>query len=289
VCTYNGSRTLRTCLEGLQRLEYPNYEVIVIDDGSTDDSAAIAQQYPVRVIRQRNEGLSSARNTGMDAAGGEIIAYLDDDAWPDPHWLHYLAWTYLHNDYAAVGGPNIPPPEDGAIAECVANSPGGPAHVMISHREAEHIPGCNCSFLTKELRAIGGFDAQFRTAGDDVDVLAAAGTWWEDRLPCGRHGMASPPGICPRIFEAAVGVRKSGGIAGSQVAGKILRRRWHPVGGPGVRQRVLRADSSAQDLPRALGHGSISKVVHRPGRLNAFGSGLVFVERCPGRICSFVR
>ena len=170
VCTYNGARTLRDCLEGLKAMTYPNFEVIVVDDGSKDESAAIAEQYPVRLIRTPQNGLGSARNTGLEAATGEIVAYIDDDARPDPHWLHYLGWTYLQTDYAAVGGPNIPPPEDGPIAECVANAPGGPVHVMFTHRDAEHIPGCNCSFRRDQLTAVGGFDPRFRSAGDDVDV-----------------------------------------------------------------------------------------------------------------------
>src|SRR5206468_11626567 len=51
VCTHNGARLLRDCLQGLQALEYPNYEVIVVDDGSTDATAAIAQEYCGRIIR----------------------------------------------------------------------------------------------------------------------------------------------------------------------------------------------------------------------------------------------
>ena len=170
VCTYNGSRTIRDCLEGLGRLAYPDYEVIVVDDGSTDAAGAIAGGYDVRLIQTANRGLANARNTGLQAATGEIIAYLDDDAHPDPHWLTYLAATFLSTSHAGVGGPNIAPPGDGPIAECVARAPGGPVHVLITDREAEHIPGCNMAFRKSCLEAIGGFDPQFRTAGDDVDV-----------------------------------------------------------------------------------------------------------------------
>ena len=170
VCSYNGARTIRDCLDGLEQLAYPDYEVIVVDDGSTDSTAAIARQYDYRLIRTENRGLSNARNTGLKAATGEIVAYIDDDAYPDPHWLTYLAATFLSTSYAAVGGPNLAPPGDGPIAECIARAPGGPVHVLLSDCEAEHIPGCNMAFRKDCLEAVGGFDPQFRTAGDDVDV-----------------------------------------------------------------------------------------------------------------------
>lgn len=170
VCTYNGQRTIGDCCEGLLQLDYPNYEVIIIDDGSTDASAHIASEYGFRVISTPNAGLSAARNLGMEAASGEIIAYIDDDARPDPHWLTYLATTFMRTDFAGVGGPNVAPPGDGFIAACIANAPGGPVHVLISDQVAEHIPGCNMAFRKARLQAIGGFDPQFRIAGDDVDI-----------------------------------------------------------------------------------------------------------------------
>jgi GT2 family glycosyltransferase len=170
ICSYNGSRTIRFCLEGVARLRYPDYEVIVVDDGSTDDLADIVRQYPVKLIQSENKGLSHARNVGLEAATGEIIAYLDDDACPTLYWLHFLVETFRSGKFAAAGGPNIAPPGDADIADAVAHSPGGPIHVLLSDTEAEHIPGCNMAFLTRSLRAVGGFDPLFRIAGDDVDL-----------------------------------------------------------------------------------------------------------------------
>ena len=170
VCSYNGARTIRDCLEALRGLEYPDFEVILVDDGSTDETVAIAAEYDCRVVSTENHGLSSARNTGLEAASGEIIAYIDDDAYPDPHWLTYIAATFENSTHVGVGGPNLPPLGDGLVAECVAKAPGGPNHVLLSDRQAEHVPGCNMAFRKEALRAIGGFDAQFRSAGDDVDV-----------------------------------------------------------------------------------------------------------------------
>lgn len=170
VCSYNGAATIRDTMEGLSRLDYPDYEVIVVNDGSSDATPKIAAEYDVTLISTENRGLSNARNTGWQAANGEIIAYIDDDAYPDPHWLQYLAHVFMTSDYVGVGGPNIAPPGDGPIADCVANAPGRPVHVLLSDRTAEHIPGCNMAFRRKALAAIDGFDPRYCAAGDDVDV-----------------------------------------------------------------------------------------------------------------------
>ena len=170
VCSYNGARTLHDCLDGLSKLVYLDYEVIVVNDGSTDATAAIASEFDVRLITTENRGLSAARTTGIEAATGEIVAYTDDDARPDPHWLTYLAAAFMRSDHAGIGGPNIAPAGDGPIADCVANAPGGPVHVLLTDEIAEHIPGCNMAFRRDRLVAIGGFDPRYRAAGDDVDV-----------------------------------------------------------------------------------------------------------------------
>ncbi len=170
VCTFNGSKTIEKCLQSLFRLKYRNYEVIVIDDGSTDATADIASRYKVRLIRTSNHGLSAARNRGMLEATGAIIAYIDDDAYADSNWLNFLAIAFQDSNHACIGGPNLAPPEDRWIAQCVARAPGGPVHVLLSDSEAEHVPGCNLAIRKKDLHSIGGFDTQFRVAGDDVDL-----------------------------------------------------------------------------------------------------------------------
>jgi O-antigen biosynthesis protein len=171
ICAYNAERTMRACLESLRALRYPNYEVIVVNDGSTDRTLEIAEQFPeARIISQENKGLSAARNVGIDAATGEIVAFTDSDCVVDPDWLTYLAYSFVHGGFVAVGGPNLPPPEESRTAACVAASPGGPTHVLLNDQVAEHIPGCNMAFRRDVLQSIGGFDAMFRAAGDDVDL-----------------------------------------------------------------------------------------------------------------------
>ena len=170
ICSRNGSLTIRECLEGLMKLRYPNYEIIVINDGSTDATPQIASEFDVRLISTENKGLSAARNLGAALARGEIISYIDDDAIPDPDWLLLLARFFANTKYVAVGGPNIAPEKVTLIAECVDHSPGAPSHVLVTDMEAEHIPGCNFSIRKQTLEDLGGFDTRFRTAGDDVDL-----------------------------------------------------------------------------------------------------------------------
>jgi GT2 family glycosyltransferase len=171
VASYNGARTLEACLASLEKLNYPNYEVILVDDGSTDTTRRIASDHPrIRYIFQENKGLSVARNTGINAATGDVVAFTDSDCRADEDWLYYLMGDLLSSDFAGIGGHNFLPPEDSWIAAAVMVSPGGPAHVMLNDREAEHIPGCNMAFYKWALDEIGGFDPIYRKAGDDVDV-----------------------------------------------------------------------------------------------------------------------
>ena len=171
VASYNGARTLRACLDSFEHLNYPDYEIILVDDGSTDGTAEIAALYKnVQYVRQMHQGLSVARNTGISAANGEIIAFTDSDCRADEDWLYYLVSDLLNSRFAGIGGHNFLPPEDSLVAAAVQVSPGGPAHVMLNDRLAEHIPGCNMAFYNWALVEVNGFDPIYHKAGDDVDL-----------------------------------------------------------------------------------------------------------------------
>jgi cellulose synthase/poly-beta-1,6-N-acetylglucosamine synthase-like glycosyltransferase len=180
ICAYNAERTMDACLASLRHLNYPDYEVIVVNDGSTDRTPAITAEHEAAydadpdgprmiVIDQRNRGLSIARNVGMEAATGEIIAYTDSDCVPDPDWLYFLVYKFLRSGFVAVGGPNFPPAEPSMVPAAVAVAPGGPTHVLLDDEVAEHIPGCNMAFTKKVMQEANGFEPIFAAAGDDVD------------------------------------------------------------------------------------------------------------------------
>lgn len=248
VCTYNGSRTFRETMERVRELDYPDYEVIVVNDGSTDNTSEIAEEFDVVLITTPNNGLGHARNVGWKAASGEIIAFIDDDAYPDPHWLKFLASTFLSTPFIGVGGPNLLPPGEDPVAQCVANAPGGPVHVLVSDREAEHIPGCNMAFRRAALEAVGGFDPRFRIAGDDVDICWSllryggkigfhpSATVWHHRRPSVRKYWRQQQGYgeaeahlerkWPDKYNAKGHVSWAGRIYGKGVWLPLLGERW---------------------------------------------------------------
>ena len=198
VCSYNGGKTLGDCIESLEHLNYPDYEVVLVDDGSKDDTVQIVDGFlsrysptgkppekvpydggapgttiqeagRLRYIRQKNMGLSFARNIGAYLSKGAVFAYTDSDCMVDPDWLYYMVGTLLSGDYCGVGGPNISPPAVDWVQAAVAAAPGGPSHVLLTDVVAEHIPGCNMAFHRWAFEGVGGFDTEYRKAGDDVD------------------------------------------------------------------------------------------------------------------------
>ncbi len=181
VCSYNGGKTLPDCLQSLDQVNYPDFEIILVDDGSTDNTQQLVKEFVAgreerkaslpefTNIVQPNMGLSYARNAGAAASKGEIFAYTDSDCMADPDWLYYMVGTLISGDYVGVGGPNISPPAVDWIQAAVSAAPGGPSHVLLTDVVAEHIPGCNMAFHRAAFESIIGFDTEYRKAGDDVD------------------------------------------------------------------------------------------------------------------------
>ena len=170
ICTRNGAHRLEACLEACRQIDYPDYEIIVVNDGSTDGTAALLdEQKDLRVFHLEPGGLSAARNHGAAHATGEILVFTDDDCRPDPQSLAWLARTYSETCHAAIGGPNLPPPPDSLALALTTAAPGAPTHVMLDDLTAEHLPGCHLSVKKSAFQEIEGFDPIFHTAGDDVD------------------------------------------------------------------------------------------------------------------------
>lgn len=98
---YNVNRYLPQCLESVISQTYRNIEIIIIDDGSTDDSGSICDRYAKRdarihVIHSNNRGLAAARNLGLEYVKGEYISFIDSDDWIDPHTIETFIRAAVH-------------------------------------------------------------------------------------------------------------------------------------------------------------------------------------------------
>jgi O-antigen biosynthesis protein len=186
VAAYNASSTIGDCLSSIRELNYLNFETIVVDDGSTDSTSEIANQDGVRTIRIEHQGLAAARNAGVEAASGEVIAFIDADARADRDWLYHLVETIKRRDAAAAAGPNFAPDPRSARAAAMAAAPGLPQEVRAGDDRLAQLCGCNMAITKAALIRAGGFDPMFTTAGDDVDL-----SW---RLAASNETLAYAPG-----------------------------------------------------------------------------------------------
>lgn len=165
---YNGSRYLRATIASVLAQTYPALEMIVVDDGSTDDSAAIGESFgrPVRVIRQSNQGESVARNMGIAEARGSYLMFLDADDLLHPSALEELA-------AAAAGGVAVM-----GVARFTAD-PSRPDSVIEARWreffptviETNFGPPHMCLYPTEIVRRVGGYNAALRWS-EDWDFVA---------------------------------------------------------------------------------------------------------------------
>lgn len=157
VPVYNGERFLRDALDSIFAQDYASYEVIVVDDGSTDATGTIAQSYHrVRYIRQSNQGVSAARNTGMAAAGGEFLAFHDHDDLMRPTRLStQVGYLLAHPEVGCVLcrheillPPDTPPPPR-LVRDRIFGDLGG-------------VEPPSAVVRTSPVRAVGGFNPKYQ-------------------------------------------------------------------------------------------------------------------------------
>jgi glycosyltransferase involved in cell wall biosynthesis len=176
IAARNAERTLAKCLDSLMKLDYPDYEVIVVDDGSSDWTAEIAASYQkFKVLRTAGLGRSTARNLGVKEARGDFIAFTDSDCIVHPEWLTELLSVFASDDITAVGGIQRSPGDEtwfGKKVHRFLGACGFFTSYMQSFpdvREVTHNASCNVMYRKSAYEAAGGFSAKF-VAGEDPDL-----------------------------------------------------------------------------------------------------------------------
>jgi glycosyltransferase involved in cell wall biosynthesis len=155
VPVYNGERYLRESLESTCAQEFDSYEVIVVDDGSTDSTAEIARSFSVRYLRQENQGQGAAKNAGLNLARGRFIAFQDHDDVVPPTKLRVQAGYLLeHPETGCVLGRNEWIFEDGEPPAWMTRDP--------IYGDLGGIQPGTAMIRIEDLRKVGGFDVTYR-------------------------------------------------------------------------------------------------------------------------------
>jgi GT2 family glycosyltransferase len=171
---YNGARYLPDTIAAILRQTRSPDELLIIDDGSTDDSAGVASRYPVRIIRhEKNKGLAAARNTALSHARCDLLAAFDVDAVAEPTWLEFLLENLANPAVAGAGGRLIEnfhdsPPDLWRSLQLSQDL--GETPIEIVSPMPKRLGGFGTLFRTSVLRQVGGYDEQFRTNYEDVDL-----------------------------------------------------------------------------------------------------------------------
>ena len=182
IATYNRADCIAATLDGLLAQTYRHFEVIIVVGPCTDDTLEVVEAYPrARILRCPEARLGLARNIGINVAGGEILAFIDDDAVPRETWLAQLAAAYANPGVGAAGGyvwdavndcmqwrvcacsrtgkpqTDAPPPLD------AYQGPGADPFIYLA--------GCNMSLRRDLVEELGGFNEALVSVYEDVDMF----------------------------------------------------------------------------------------------------------------------
>lgn len=155
---YNEEKTIGNCLSALKNQTYPNYEILVIDDASTDSTPQIVEKNGIKLIRlEMNRGLARARNVGIQHADAEIIAFTDGDCVVEKNWLEKLISTMKSKNLDVVIGKKVKPLNK--YSDIVQAQLGGRSIKEI--RDETLGGGYSVAYKRKVFRELGGFNERF--------------------------------------------------------------------------------------------------------------------------------
>jgi len=167
VPTLNEEKYLPRCLKSLLRQRWDgDFDIIVVDGGSTDRTLQIAKQYADRVLMKFNAPVGAARNMGAQAARGNVLAFIDADTIANPYWLEGIARAFQEKPTTVgVTGPTLP--YDGGLSDSITYRLWTIyLQRILLHFEMPHVIGFNCAYRKTPFLSVGGFDEDNKMSED---------------------------------------------------------------------------------------------------------------------------
>ena len=280
VACWNSAEVIGECLEHLLAQDYPNYEVIVVDDGSEDDTATVAEgalgSGKVTVVRSAlNRGCPHARNLGLRRAGGEIIAFIDADGFAAPSWLARLvdafgddatiggvaSTVFLDSNPLVINGAGGIVNRQGWAADLSMGVPYERAELVV---EALYPMGCGMAVRRAAVDRVGPFDDRMLNYYDDVDygirlwragyrVVLAPDAWIDHRFAQGGDASMRKRLLCERHRMRVVLKHARPRTLARWTVHELDAIRAAPAAGRVVKLKAMAWN--ARHLPSALGSG----------------------------------
>ena len=264
ICTHERAASLRrTLLSIVDQARESGAEIIVVDNASSDDTAAVVNAFVgVRYVREQQLGLCHARNRGWREANAPVVVFLDDDAVAAPGWIAAVQGAFADGDPAVgcVGGAVLPDwevPAPGwlsprvALALTIIDWPGG--RRRLTDLSAEWLAGANLACRIAALETVGGFHPWLDRRG--AHLLSSGDVFLEKRMmQCGY--------VC--VYEPAMQVRH--GVPAARLSHAWFRRRYFWQGVSDAVMEVIEHSPSRAHrvLDIAL---SSARLLTRPARL----------------------
>lgn len=169
----NRERTIGRCIQSLLEIDYPSYEIIVVDNGSTDKTYEILSNFPIKLVREEKKGPYAARNKGIDLSKGELVLFTDSDCLANKDLLKKLLENLRDENIVGVGG-QLQTYEPATLTEqfedlagiLVIDLPKGIVRKKKNKFLSGAIYASNVLFRKKALVEINGFDPDFMSGGD---------------------------------------------------------------------------------------------------------------------------